>query len=592
MSALARLCASHGIEPSYLGLDRREHLVPEATLSAFARIFGLTEESPSPPAGIAEARAERDAPHCFVPEALRDARTWGLTCQVPSLRSARNLGIGDFADLAALAGVAGAEGADFLGVNPLHAMFWSDPARVSPFSPSNRRLLNPLYLAPEWIEGFDGLTPEEADEAGRLRDLPLLDGQAAGRLKDRVLRRLFKASPRSAPELGQFRHEGGPTLEAHALFETISGIMARKGHGVGWMGWPAPFRERHSDEVRRLGEENADEVRYHLWLQWQTDRQLARVQETALRAGMRIGLYMDIAVGASPDGSSTWTDPHRTVPELKIGAPPDDFSLYGQDWGLAPTSPVVMAEREGGPLAEIMGTVMRHAGAVRIDHAMSLARLWLIPQGMPATEGAYVRYPLSILLARLAEASNAARCIVIGEDLGVVPPGFQALMEERALHSYKVWFFERGPMGLPETLRWPLPGLACLGTHDMATVAGWAAGRDIDLRDRFGMLDRDTAAAARDERVQDRARIADRLGVGTDVLSLSLGMHAHVAESPCRLAALQIEDALGLERQVNVPGTIDEYPNWRNRLPVPIDEMAGHEGFLAHTRTMRAARPR
>jgi 4-alpha-glucanotransferase len=527
-----------------------------------------------------------------VPDVLRRARAWGVTCQVPSLRSERNLGCGDFADLAALAGIVAAEGADFLGVNPLHAMFWSDPGRVSPFSPSNRRLLNPLYLAPEWIDGFDGLMPEEAAEARRLRDLPLIDGSAAGALKDRVLRRLFDAAPPSDPAFDAFRRAGGAPLKAHALFETLSSVMVRDGHGVGWMGWPAPFRDRHSDEVRRLAEQNPDEVRYHLWLQWQTDRQLARVQETAIGAGMRVGLYLDIAVGAAPDGASTWADPHRTVPELKIGAPPDDFSLQGQDWGLAPISPVVMAERQGAPMAEIMAAVMRHAGAVRIDHAMNLARLWLIPQGMPAIDGAYVRYPLATLLARLAERSQAARCMVIGEDLGVVPAGFQPLMEERALHSYKVWFFERGPAGLPETKRWPLPGLACLGTHDMATLPGWAAGRDLDLRERFGVLERDAAAAAREERERDCARIAKRLGVGGDLLSLSLGMHAHMADSPCRLAALQIEDALGLEAQVNVPGTIDEYPNWRNRLPVAIDAMADHPGFLAHTKTMREARPR
>jgi 4-alpha-glucanotransferase len=591
MSALARLCASHGIEPTYLGLDRREHAVPDATLEALARIFRLTQESPAPPAGIAEARAEREALHCFVPEVLRDARTWGVTCQVPSLRSGRNLGMGDLADLAALAETVAAEGADFLGVNPLHAMFWSDPGRISPFSPSNRRLLDPIYLVPEWIEGFEALAPEEGEEAGRLRALPLLDRPGVGALKDRVLRRLFANAPDSI-DFEAFCQSGGEQLAGHALFEAVSAVMARAGHGAGWMGWPEPLRDRHSEEVVRLAEQHRDEISYHFWLQWQTDRQLARVQQTAIRAGMRVGLYLDIAVGTSPDGASTWGDPQRSVPELKIGAPPDDFSLLGQDWGLAPISPVFMAERHGAPLAEIMGTVMRHAGAVRIDHAMSLARLWLIPQGMPAIDGAYVRYPLAVLLARLAEESQAARCMVIGEDLGVVPPGFQALMEERALHSYKVWFFERGPAGLPETVRWPLPGLACLGTHDMATVAGWVAGRDLDLRERFGVLDPDAAEAAREERRQDCARIADRLGVGTDPLSLSLGMHAHMAASPCRLAALQIEDALGVERQVNVPGTTDEYPNWRNRLPVPVEELADHPGFRAHAQVMREARPR
>ncbi len=233
-----------------------------------------------------------------------------------------------------------------------------------------------------------------------------------------------------------------------------------------------------------------------------------------------------------------------------------------------------------------MATVMRHAGAVRIDHAMSLARLWLIPHGTPAIDGAYVRYPLSVLLARLAEESQAARCIVIGEDLGVVPPGFQALMEERALHAYKVWFFERDATGLPETRRWPLPALACLGTHDMATVAGWAAARDIDLRERLGVLDAAAAAsgAREDAGRGPRAHRRPARRRHATTASLSLAMHAHMAASPCRLAALQIEDALGLEQQVNVPGTIDEYPNWRNRLPVAVEELAEHAGFRAHAR--------
>lgn len=592
MTPLARLCVSHGIEPIYRGIDGRDHAVPETTLAELAHIFGLTAEASAPPPGIVEALAEADPPRCFVPEALGHARAWGVTCQVPSLCSARNLGMGDFADLERLARITAAEGADFVGINPLHAMFWSDPGRISPFSPSNRRLLNPVYVAPEWVAGFEGLSPDEDEEAARLRALPLIDARGIGALKDRVLRRLFATAPPGEPDFTAFVEDAGPTLRAHALFETVSAEMARAGHGAGWLGWPSPYRDCHAPEVAELAERHDDEIRYHLWLQWQADRQLARVQRTALQAGMRVGLYLDIAVGATADGSSTWTDPQRTVPELKIGAPPDDFSLHGQDWGLAPISPVVMSERHGAPVADIMAAVMRHSGAVRIDHAMSLARLWLIPFDKPALEGAYIRYPLSALLARLAEASQAARAIVIGEDLGVVPEGFRPLMAQRAIHSYKVWFFERGRDGLPQIEDWPRDGLACLGTHDMATVPGWAAARDIDLRERFGVLDAATAAMAREERERDKARIARRLDTADDTLSLSLAMHAHMAASPCRLAALQIEDALGLERQINVPGTTDEYPNWRNRLPVRLDELPRDPGFRAHTRIMREARPR
>lgn len=591
MTSLASLCASHGIEPRYHGIDGRENDVPEATLSALAGIFGLTVEAESAPAGIEDARAEASPPHCFVPERLRDARAWGLTCQVPSLVSLRNLGIGDFADLARLAEIAAAEGADFLGVNPLHAMFWSDPERISPFSPSNRRFLNPIYLAPDWIDGFQGLTPDELDHAARLRATPRVQTPAAAVLKDRVLRRLYSAM-KDDHDFGAFVSEGGETLRAHALFETVSAAMVAEGHSAGWMGWPEPYRDHTSDEVRRLADERPDELRYHLWLQWQADRQLARVQAAARKAGMRVGLYLDIAVGAQPDGSASWTDPHLTVPELKIGAPPDPFSALGQDWGLAPLSPVVMRERRGQPLAEVMEAVMRHAGAVRIDHAMSLARLWLIPQGHRAIDGAYMRYPLSILLARLAECSQAARTLVIGEDLGVVPEGFRELMAERALHSYKVWFFERGTDGLPDVASWPVDGLACLGTHDLHTTPGWLAGADIELGALLGGLDPEHAGDAHARRADDRESLARRLGAGADPVSLSLALHAHMASSPCRLAALQIEDALGVEAQINVPGTIDEHPNWRNRLPVPLENLPDSPGWREHARIMRESRPR
>jgi len=240
----------------------------------------------------------------------------------------------------------------------------------------------------------------------------------------------------------------------------------------------------------------------------------------------------------------------------------------------------------------MLAAVMRHAGAVRIDHAMSLARLWLIPQGRPAAEGAYMRYPLSILLARLAEASQAARALVIGEDLGTIPPGFRELMERRALHSYKVWFFERGESGLPDIASWPANGLACLGTHDLPTTPGWIAAADIEIAADLGRITPEEAGEAEAARHDDRERLAQLLGAEETGRALSLALHRHMAASPCRLAALQIEDALDMEAQVNVPGTTDEYPNWRNRLPVALEDLAGDESFRAHTSVMREARPK
>ncbi|HUF87144.1 MAG TPA: 4-alpha-glucanotransferase [Thermohalobaculum sp.] len=595
---LAALCASHGIEPFYVGIDGRERAVPERTLATLAGLFGLDAPAPAPPAGIAEALAERGAPRCHVTHGLGRRRAWGVTCQLPGLASARNLGMGDFADLAALCRLAGAEGADFVGVNPLNALFWSAPDRVSPFFPSNRRFLNPLHLAPEWIAGFKGLTPQESVQAARLRSTALIDVPALAGLTVAVLRRLFAGFPWTAARRAAFRAfcaEGGAALEAHALFEAISEVMVAGGngggHGAGWTGWPAPLRDRGSAGSRAFAAEHRARVDWHLWLQWQADAQLARVQRAARAAGMRIGLYLDMAVGAAPDGSAAWAAPEITVPGVSIGAPPDDFSTSGQDWGLAPLSPVGLAGADARPFAETIAAVMRHAGALRIDHAMSLARLWLIPRGAPATEGAYVRYPLSLLLARLAEASRAARCAVIGEDLGVVPEGFRALMARRRIHAYKVFFFEADKAGMGFLRRWPRDALACVATHDMPTLAGWWEGADLALRRDLGMLSAAEWGARSTARAAERRALVRRFGTRM-AATVSPKLHAAVAGNRCRLMALQIEDALGVIEQVNVPGTVDEHPNWRRRLPVTLERLGEHPGWRAHVAALRRARPR
>ena len=592
--SLAELCASHGIEPSYVGFDGREHAVPEATLAALAELFGLERPAARPPAGIRAALDERDPPRCHVTRGLGRRRAWGITCQVPALASSRNLGMGDFADLAELCRLAAAEGADFVGINPLHALFWSAPERVSPFFPSNRRFLNPLYIAVEWVPGFNGLSPQEEAEAATLREKALLDGPGVAGLKGRVLRRLFAAFPwtaRRRAAFDAFRAERGDALEGHALFEAISEYMTADGRSAAWSGWPELFCDRGTAEVRAFALERRENVEFHLWLQWLADTQLARVQRAARDAGMRIGLYLDVAVGAAPDGSAAWTAPEITVPGVSVGAPPDDFSVSGQDWGLAPHSPVSIAEMDGRPFAETIAAVMRHAGAIRIDHAMSLARLWLIPRGAPATEGAYVRYPLSTMLRRLAEDSRAARALVIGEDLGVVPEGFRELMERRRIHAYKVFFFEGDKAGLSFLPHWPRDALACLATHDMPTFTAWWQGADLDLRRQLGMVSAEERDDLRRRRDAERRQLAKRFGTRSSA-KLSPRLHAAVAGCSCRLMALQIEDALGIVEQVNVPGTVDEHPNWRHRLPVRLERLADHPGWRAHVAAMREARPK
>lgn len=592
---LVRLCAAHGIEPGYTGADGITRDVPAETLAALAAAFGIAAADVVDLPDIDAVRAEPSPARCFVPEALRQARVWGITCQVLSLASARNHGMGDFADLEAMCLLASAEGADFVGVNPLHALFWSDAQRVSPFFPSNRRFLNPLYIALDRVEGFAGLTDDERAEVERLRGGPVIDVAAVARLKDRVLRVLFSRYPWTAETravFAAFRDAGGEALTAHALFEAISEAMVADGYGATPPDWEEPLRQRGSPEVAAFAKRNRAKVDYQLWLQWVAHAQLERVQRIGRNTGMRIGLYLDFAVGAAPDGSAAWTDTALTVPGVSIGAPPDSFSTEGQNWGLAPLSPVRLASLDGRPLVEIMASVLRAGGAMRIDHAMGLARLWLIPQGAPAVDGAYVRYPLSALLAHIAETSESAGTLIIGEDLGLVPPGFRELMTERAVHSYKVFFFERAGEAYSDPRRWPVDAIACVATHDMPSFAGWWHGHDVDVRRSLGLLTADIAKTARSVREAERRALCNQLDCPEDAAEGSARLHGLVASSPCRLAVLQIEDALGLTGQVNIPGTIGQYPNWRHRLPVTIDRLTDDPIFRAHTSAMRSARPR
>lgn len=598
--ALERLCAGHGIETEYRGIDGLIHSVPTSTLEAMVEALGIGDGGGSDPgsiAGIADVRAERDPPACHVPGWLVQRRAWGLTCQIATLRSDRNLGIGDFADLAELCRIAGQSGADFVGVNPLHAQFWSEPARFSPFFPSNRRFLSPMYLAADWIEGFDGLAEDERAGADEARRGDLLDPATVHRVKDRVLRRLhagYPWTPALRREHAACLEAGGSALRHHAIFEAIARARATAGQPISYTAWPERL-QRPGPQVDAAAE--PDEVAFHLWLQWQTQRQLERVRAAGEAAGLRIGLYVDCAVGAAPDGSAAWSDPDLTVPGLSIGAPPDAFTLDGQDWGLAPLSPTRLGRLDGMPLADVMGAVMRGAGAMRIDHAMNLARLWLIPRGRRSMEGAYVRYPLTTLLRRLAETSRRHGTVVIGEDLGVVPEGFRELMSERAIHGYRVFFFERDEHGFADPSLWPADALACAGTHDTHTVTGWWHGHDLSSRRGIGHLSLEQLGLAEDERRRDRDAILLRLGLqaagaGDRSLGVSAALHAAIASSPCRLAALQLEDALGMLDQVNMPGTVDEHANWRRRLPVDVSEISSHPSFGVHVEAMSLARPR
>ncbi|MEZ5861905.1 MAG: 4-alpha-glucanotransferase, partial [Geminicoccaceae bacterium] len=434
-----------------------------------------------------------------------------------------------------------------------------------------------------------------AAPAGELVDYP-----AVAALKEQAFAALHERFARGHPALAEFhewRAARGAPLESFARFEAIGlALRARTGRAVAWPDWPAELRRVDAPGVAAFAAEHAVAVECSAFLQWLAERQLTRTQQALMDAGMRIGLYADIAVGVVPDGADVWADPEAVVAGATIGAPPDAFSPKGQNWNVAPLSPVALRRRDMAPLRSILAAAMAHAGAVRIDHAMGLMRLFWIPAGGTPADGAYVRYPLHRMLATVAEASRAHDCLVIGEDLGTVAPGFREAMLDAGLLSYKVVWFERWESGLFHASgQYPQAALATISTHDLATVRGYLGGRDIDWRERAGQLDAAEAAAARDERTIDCQRLRDALryeglldddlSAGDEPEAIALALHRFLARTPSAIAMAQLEDLDGAVEQPNLPATIDEHPNWRRRT---IHDIAGLLGSGPARRLIQA----
>lgn len=625
MSQLDELAARHGISLQFYEIDGTHHGVSDETKRALLAAFGfpaatdeeITASLAAAPTGQEIAMRVPEDVRCFVPESLAERRAWGIALQLYQLRSARNWGIGDFADLAAFAGIAAHSGASFIGTNPLHALFPAEPNRVSPFFPSNRRFLNTLYIAVDKLPGFE---PAMADEAAiaAARSGDLVDYAAVARLKYAALRRVWSAwcaletqpDGWSADDFAVWRDEQGDALLFHALFDALSlELTPPEADEMGWHAWPEEYRSSGSPAVDAFARQNGDEIDFHAWLQFAADRQLAAAAEAARAAGMTIGLYLDLAVGEAPDGSATWADPKLSVAGAEIGAPPDYFTKAGQNWGLAGLSPTTLAARGFEPYRALMDAVMRHAGAVRIDHAMGVWQLFFIPLDRPAAEGTYVRFPIEDMLRVIAEESNAFRTIVVGEDLGNVPEGFRDVMRVAGIQSYRILYFERDGSGFRRPENYPANALACLATHDLPTIEGWWRGADIDLRESFGLIDANSAGEQRRSRIGERRELADMLlGAGLidpskieialhdDArerlpLAVTVAIHRQLALTASRLAAVRIEDLAGETEPVNLPGTIDEYPNWRRKLPVTIEAMPETRLFLGITEAMRVERP-
>jgi 4-alpha-glucanotransferase len=534
---------------------------------------------------------------CFsVADAVADRLPWGLAVQTYALRSGGDCGIGDMAGVAALARKAAACKADALALSPVHAAFAADPGWYGPYAPSSRLFYNPLYADPRALFG-EARVHNAAADAGveaasvALSQHPLIDWARSAATKMSVLRLLFAdflasdlatGATSLAADFSAFCAAGGTPLQDHARFEALQAARASADAAAqSWRDWPAPWRNPRSDEVASFAREHHHEVLFHCFLQWVADRSLAAAQRATRHAGMRIGLIADLAVGMSGGGSHAWTNQDDILADLEIGAPPDLYNQKGQNWGLTTFSP--RALRRGGfaPFIATLRACLRHAGGLRIDHAMGLMRLWLIPRGADPRDGAYLAYPLGDLLRLTALESQRHRALVIGEDLGTVPAGFRARLASAGMYGMRVLWFERRRGRFIAPQDWPANAVAMTSTHDLPTVAGWWRGSDIETRRQFELLaDPAGEVAARENDRQLLWRSLQRAGAASgeipppdETAPVVDAAARFIGRTPSPLALLPLEDALGLEQQPNLPGTIDQHPNWRRRYPGQADKL-------------------
>jgi len=564
---------------------------------------------------------------CYLPGALQgDGRVFGPTAQLYTLRSERDWGIGDFTDLRLLLEQWSERGAAVIGLNPLHALFPHDPSRASPYSPSSRLFFNPLYLDPEQIEEF-----HESAEAQRLiasgefrarlkalRADELVDYAGVASAKMQVLELLYTVFrsdhlPHDGERAQGFRafqaREGEP-LRRHALFEALQEHFHRADPTVwGWPVWPAAYRDPGAAEVATFATTSSERVEFYEWLQWQCDRQLQRAGWRAFELGLGVGFYGDLAVSIDRGGAEAWANQDLYALNASVGAPSDHYNPAGQNWGLPPPVPERLRVSRYAPFIATLRANMRHTGALRIDHVMVLMRLYWIPEGAPNSEGAYVHYPLQDLLGILALESHRNACLVIGEDLGTVPDEMRDAMHEYGVLSYRLLYFERRDGGdFKAPAEYPAAALVAASTHDLPTLTGFWAGRDLQLRVDLNLYPSEEAHQQHIlERAQDRARLLLALqrdgllppGVTLDPAAtpemtpeLMRAIHVYLARAPSKVLMVQLEDVVGSLDQVNVPGTTDQHPNWRRKLPLELERWPADERFPALCAAIEAERPR
>jgi 4-alpha-glucanotransferase len=518
---------------------------------------------------------------------LPDHRAWGFMAQLYSVRSRGSWGLGDLRDLTELAEWSGRDlGAGFVVVNPLHAGEPVAPISPSPYLPMSRRFASPLYLRVEDVPGYAELDPADRDLIcalaaplkARNRTLEELDRDAVWAAKRPALELLHERAPRRPEAYDAFRAREGAALTSFATWCALAEEL-----GADWRRWPAGLHDADGPAAAKERGRLARRVDFHMWLQWQLDQQLDTAQSGARAAGMPIGVVHDLAVGVHPGGADAWTHQRLFAPGMTVGAPPDEFNQRGQGWGQPPWHPGRLAAEAYAPLRGQLGYALRHAGGLRLDHAMQVSRLWWVPEGESPAEGTYVGYDRPTILSVLTYEAHRAGALIVGEDLGTVEPEVRIDLAERNILGTSLLWFERDEMGEPRRPeKWRPLSLATVGTHDMPPITGHLHGDHVELRERLGLLTRPAAA----ELTEHHRQLSEWLQLLHDLGLLHEGeveqeevvaaLHGFLALTPALLLGLSLADAAGERRTQNQPGTSDEYPNWR----VPLADSHGRPVLL------------
>ncbi|MGA8332216.1 MAG: 4-alpha-glucanotransferase [Mycobacterium sp.] len=545
-----------------------------------------------------------------LPARLGARRTWGLATQLYSARSKQSWGVGDLTDLTDLAvWSASVHGAGYVLVNPLHAAGPTTPMEPSPYLPTSRRFVNPLYLRVEAIPEF-----AELRKRGRVRrlrkeaqhravSLDSVDRDAAWRAKRAALKLIYRV-PRTAGR--ELAYAAYCDREGAALDDFATWCALAEKYGGDWHQWPESVRRPGAEGVAEFAAKHEAAVDFHRWLQWQLDEQLAAAQSHAVSAGMSLGIVHDLAVGVHPDGADSWALQDALALGVSAGAPPDEFNQLGQDWSQPPWRPDRLEDLEYEPFRALIRSVLRHAGGVRIDHIIGLFRLWWIPRGQAPTQGTYVRYDHDAMIGIVALEAYRAAAVVVGEDLGTVEPWVRDYLRARGVLGTSILWFELdrdGDGGPLPAERWREYCMSSVTTHDLPPTAGYLAGDHVRLRDSLGLLTRpvdEECAADEAERaawIAELRRVAllsEEADVGKDPEQIVLALHQYLGRTPSRLLGLALTDAVGDRRTQNQPGTTDEYPNWRVPLsgpdgrPVLLEQVFTDPRATALAEVMRA----